>query len=66
MKQEMTKDEARVERSIRSIMGKIELSMARTAPLLIESEREFERQCLADGLIYFPRYGRAGLLYPSI
>lgn len=66
MKQAMTKDEARVERSIRSIMGKIALSMAKTAPSLIESEREFERRCLADGLIYFPRNGRVGLLYPSI
>ena len=62
----MTKDDARVERSIRSIMGKIALSMARTAPAMIESEREFERRCLADGLIYFPRNGRAGLLYPTM
>ena len=59
----MSKDEARVQRSIASIMSKIEKSMQRTQPKLIEREKEFEKKCLDDGLIYFPLHV---ILYPSI
>ena len=59
----ISKDEARVQRSIASIMSKIDASLKRTQPLLVERERQFEKQCLDDGLIYFPLHV---ILYPKI
>ena len=48
------KDLARVQRSIASIMKKINASLERTAPRSLEKEREFEQSCYDKGLIYFP------------
>lgn len=48
------KDSARINRSIASIMSKIEASLERTAPLHKKHEEEFEMACYAKGLIYFP------------
>lgn len=48
------KDEARVQRSIASVMRKIEASIARTSPSLFEKEKEFEKSCIEKGLIYSP------------
>lgn len=48
------KDLARVQRSIQSIMSKINASLERTAPRSLEKEREFERSCIEKGLIYSP------------
>lgn len=48
------KDYARVQRSIASIMAKVEVSLERTAPLRNKREEEFEAMCIAKGLIYFP------------
>lgn len=49
-----TKDEMRVQRSIDSIMKKINASLERTAPRSLEKEREFELSCIDNGLIYSP------------
>lgn len=48
------KDLARVQRSIQSIMSKINASLERTAPRSLEKEREFEQSCIDNGLIYSP------------
>lgn len=50
----LTKDELRVQRSIASIMKKINSSLERTAPRSLEKERVFEQSCYDKGLIYFP------------
>ena len=54
----MTKDDLRIQRSIASIMFKIEASILAHEPKRyrdwLESEREFERQCIADNIIYSP------------
>lgn len=54
MKQILPKDELRVQRSIDSIMKKINASLERTAPRSLEKEREFEQSCIDKGLIYSP------------
>lgn len=54
MKQILSKDEFRVQRSIQSIMSKINASLERTAPRSLEKEREFEQSCIEKGLIYSP------------
>lgn len=48
------KDLARVQRSIKSIMSKINASLERTAPRSIAKEKEFEQMCIDKGLIYSP------------
>lgn len=52
------KDLARVERSIKSIMAKIEVSMLlqnkRRNQRFFESEKELEEYCFKHGLIYSP------------
>ena len=48
------KDLARVQRSIASIMKKINASLERSMPCCLEKERAFEQSCYDKGLIYFP------------
>ena len=52
------KDKARVERSIKSIYAKIEVSMAlmdeKRNQRFFESEKELEEYCFKHGLIYSP------------
>ena len=54
MKQIMSKDELRVQKSIQSIMKKISDSLERSMPRSLEKERAFEQSCYDKGLIYFP------------
>lgn len=55
----MTKDEFRVQRSISSIIHKIENSLKRNEPKRyrdwLESEREFEQNCIQNNIIYSPQ-----------
>lgn len=51
-------DELRVERSIQSIISKIEASILRTEPkryrAWLESERELEEKCIENNMVYSP------------
>lgn len=52
----MTKDELRVQRSIESITKKINVALSHSYPFLVQREREFEQECIKQGLIYFPKF----------
>ena len=55
----MTNDDFRVMRSISSITKKIEDSLKRNEPKRyrdwLESEREFEQNCIQNNIIYSPQ-----------
>lgn len=56
MKTYLSKDDLRVQRSIESITKKINASLCNSYPLLVQREKEFEKQCINEGLIYFPKF----------
>lgn len=50
----MTKDEARLDRSINNLLSRSDAYFAKMRVLALAREKEFEQYCYSHGLLYSP------------